>query len=50
MKWEYFSKWYQPSQNMDKDLNILGKEGWELVSVIMNDQDVKCAFFKRLKS
>ena len=50
MKWEYFVKWYQPADGkVYSDLNILGDEGWELVSVIINDQDVFRCFFKRPK-
>jgi hypothetical protein len=49
MKWEYFTKYYQPNSGMDRDINLLGEEGWELFAVVLNDQDVARCFFKRLK-
>ena len=44
MKWEYLATWLGPDEA--KDLAELGKLGWELVTVIL-DNESKRAYFKR---
>ncbi len=44
MKWEYLVTWLGFDEG--KDLNELGKLGWELVSVVM-DESSKRAYLKR---
>lgn len=45
MKWEYLTTWLGFEE--DKDLNELGKLGWELVSVVLCDGESPKAYFKR---
>lgn len=45
MKWEYLVTWLGFEEN--RDLNELGKAGWELVSVVLADGESPKAYFKR---
>jgi len=52
MKWEYFKRWFHPEE-IDKNLDALGEEGWELVCITYDSSGLSGQIlfvFKRSKS
>lgn len=39
-KWEYFASWCNYDQ-INQELAVYGKEGWELVSAVFNDPEAR---------
>jgi len=49
--WEYLAAHYSVNRDLtsiNQVLNSYGKDGWELVSIIDDDANIKIFFFKRV--
>jgi len=44
-RFEYMEHWEKPGESRKSSLNRLGREGWELVSVIHMERDMTYRFF-----
>lgn len=46
LKWEYLCTWLNFDEQ--KDLTELGQLGWELVTILLVENEAKRAYFKRI--
>lgn len=46
-RWEYDSDWFSAWDNPDTYLRQRGEDGWELVSLIRDEDGARTMYFKR---